>query len=483
MSDQRLGLFNAPSDILALVAQLLPAKEVATLWECGSRWLNYNFGELGAVTRLSFSVPQGRIGWPCLVFRYTKLERLSLSFFGEGTLLIVAPVIDPQWSKTIREIELRGAGCFNFWTTVDSAQCFPSLEKLVLIGIREDLTVAHLQSFPRSLASLDFMALNSCSYGAEYLPRMLVELKLYAQLRYDLKELPPTLETLSTGPWLLRPNQLADLPFGLTSLDFCTEKSEIPTIVALVPRQLTKLNITYSGGSYLLPTFPASDLPPCLEQLDIIGDIIVDLRQLPRTLTHFSVHGTMQLSAASDLAFLPPTLRTFSTSGFVALVKDGDTVAMLPRLLTTLCFLGSDYLRSSGFLTDATAKHLPPSLTHLTYAETDTALSGACFAALPRNLRHLQLSIATGVQDSHIGDLPPYLSVLLLSKCTGLGNDCVPLLPRMLTRFNASAQRFNSDCFVHLPPSLKSFETGQDALNQQFKLFLKLEKAGGPARK
>jgi len=173
---------------------------------------------------------------------------------------------------------------------------------------------------------------------------------------------------------------------------------------------------------------------------------------LPDSLTELELWAAFHISSDLPTLYLPTSLTSLVMK--VSLTKE-EHYQQMPRGLTSLELHHSH-------LPDFCAKHLPPSLTHLSMP-SENRLTDDGVSFLPDHLSILELDQNTLITDLGIPRLPKGLKVLSLASNQRLTDACVRLLPRTLLHIGLRA---NSN-FTYL--SLPDWPSDAVCLDLNFK--------------
>lgn len=467
MASFRSGLFNAHPDVLNEISYFISGNEIVLLWMTGCRRLLYSMSELGGVKRLVLSADKHLDSWPLIIPCFKRLEELSLNF---GYTTVVGGSMRDAcqfWPKSIRKLYLSMRQAESCWKTFKIAECFPNLEDLTLSG-----WTAFLGSYVSQMPNLTRLRLNqnttsSIDLIVQKLPPCLKHLELPSNPHVSsasLEILPRELRTLDISSCRLTSSEfelIGAMPM-LTSLTISLNDSGIrlTEILTKLPRMLRELNVKDGGEADM----NLLDLPPLLETLTVkaydsqLHGVVFS--QLPRTITSLSLSGaSIEVCEASDF---PPNLKHLDLASATFTLKN-SFFALLPRGLVTL-ELGGRAIKNE--VNDNCVPFLPPNL--ITLNAPSLNISGYAFAQLPRTLYYIGLGSEV-VHDEHIGDLPPFVLSLVLSKVTLLTDACARLMPRGIRSLSiSSGVAFTFACVPHLPPFIDNIDMGQTGVAEKY---------------
>jgi hypothetical protein len=261
----------------------------------------------------------------------------------------------------------------------------PNLTKLIM-SHADNLTDAGVADLPRLLEVLQMYGRNLTNGAVAHLPRTLKKLILSnidQWVEEPITNWPPALKILGLplSKSLIDGTCLKDLPPSVEELFLGQCPNLNGHIVKNLPRNIKFLNMAYSPQ---LPKETIQDLPRKLIEFYCSGfssQILdeADIRNLPRTLQRFELHGNSRITHVKEL---PLDLKVLILHGQAqltdALMKD------LPRGLEELDMGQSDQL------TDVGIKDLPRNLIRLKVSGC-SQLTKASLKDFPRNLIRLDL--------------------------------------------------------------------------------------------
>lgn len=397
-------------DVLGEITDLVEAADIAILWMCGSRTLNYKLGVGGGVRQFSHRTHALRMSWPTLVSSFHHLRTFRLVYIHVGECTKIANANFDTLPPTVECIE---TAFFDdvvklHALLVASPNRLPRLHTVILAGHTQQLQTELIRALPASLHTISFLASEACVKDS---------------IPLSLNDLPPGITHLSSYETCLT----------MGSDGAANEEA----------RQTSGLQ-TYSTGSDSGEWMRA--LPPHLRtlELEIMNDEHLDL--LPSTLTHLDVTdiGASRLFYAS----LPPTLTELRVDNHVngdALEIDAAIARVLPRTLTRLLGASIDPLA---------IPYLPPGMTEL-FVFTSTRWHVDLTCAIPTACTRLTISAMTVLS---MAKLPATL--LHLQVFASIPAEAMRLLPPSLISLcmAGSSNTETIDYFSLLPPRLEELD-------------------------
>ena len=443
-------LLSVPIEVLSCITGKLNSREIAKLWNCGSKQLHEAFGRRGGVKALMHNgdplyVPR----WPSLLCHLPNLSEMCII----DDKLVNGPHLIHATPK-LRTMTL----CFesalvSFLNAIaPNTPHFSNLESLCIedtsnLSVNE--TLCRLKTIS-SLTDLDLAILSYTGSILEFLPPKLLSLSFTANIISVIDfNVPRSLEkliiALASSP---KVGDLADLPSGLLSFCFASEDYTMTLDhIATLPRGLTRLEteLQFSDWKNLLAVIPPflqeyrlfgankhipkehfNLLPRSLTDTNILGNVTAEsVKQLPPNISYISINS----DAPSLLSNLPSKLKTLDRrletpleipedfNGRIALPCTLTRLTNFPVTILDYCTLPEGMLSisflSTDVLTAAHARLLPRSLTRLMISEFEP--EGLVY--LPRPLRFAYLGApgsTVGLTAVMIGNIPRSLKSLSL---------------------------------------------------------------------
>lgn len=318
---------------------------------------------------------------------------------------------------------------------------FPKyLEMLVLIEHRRNTTCKPLFHLPSTLTHLDITFKSSTITNS-----ILIEL---------LHTLPRTMNVLK---------------MEFIALCRCTLTADIMHAVPRTVKELSWIWTNFHSGIVLNLECIIAALPAHLSYLYLCthGEVAYAQTaplQFPSSLTDVTLCLKSILIQDNIWAWIATTPHLVRLWYLVPYLVENEAALHFPATLTTL-ELETIRKEESPELAALLISRLPCTLTKLHlrangYIETVT---GAMFAHLPRTLRHLKISKTyrlQEVEDVHIADLPRGLIELELdafAERIQLSQACMQHVPRALRSLRMSIAKWNEDCIPYLPRTLTRF--------------------------
>jgi hypothetical protein len=405
MKGEKLSFY--PTDIISIIVEHLDAYDLASLWICGDKRLNFILCE--TVKRFELVYPVKSKGeWPRLISHFPTLDTLIVSAPLELSLFEVSGVDLSLIPPTIRRLELRFANAFDSFVSVGKSRksppetCFsPQIKRF-----------GRLETWIATKATeWDYKNLG----GIEFLPRTLQTLYLDTCFRLSAKQvsyLPPSLTELQAS---LCEGVLEPVAFPLSLLSYVDRVAiDYRLIVESVPSTLTNLEIP--SASVPLKWASTCFVPPHLKSLKLSSlPNMKFLSLLPASLT--SLQASSPFHQRVEVAMLPRSLKFLSHLSLSGRLCDA------PRHLKYLDFSHGSSLEMP-----------PPGVLQSleTYIVQSVVAPISEFDFLPPCLTHLS---AFGIQMSEkviasISNLPnlEYLSLTSHGACTSLESLCLPRL-------------------------------------------------------
>lgn len=456
------------------------------LFLCGARVLSMKLFNEGA-SRLDFDWTHRRHRiWYPFVMKFRKLSSLSVAatyqrlfhrfelsrnFVTLKELSLTMPTPYPvERSQCLDNLPSNGKQPLNL------GEYCPVLEKLVLTGFTVGLpfivllppTLKHLQvtirsgsdiwlstaaleALPRGLTHLDLKP-NLTASQAIHLPRTLKWAKLQMTVEWDKLDLLPRTLTWLEAP-MLPPNThtLLNLPpFIKTVKDLNRIQIAMHIDPALViPDHVTHLSV----HRYFMHQF--AGLPSCLTHLDwesAAGISLAAIPPLPLTLTHLSISCLSDDCVSEHVQLLPRSLRSLSLVKFAPFSADWLKAAY-PAALTSLD-LTPHYKWENTYL-----ETLPQNLVNLRFLHVANMkkLNHVGVSYLPRTLTTLSIYGSFHIAGNCFVHLPPSLTSFNFERGPTVHDLNIRELPRSLTYLRIyDAAHLTNDCFVDLPRRLRS---------------------------
>ena len=536
---------NLPPEILDLI--LRDSHLAVTLWQCGNHGLNHRLSS--GITELSLHYfPYKQFAIPKMVLELPKLK--SLELYASEELLSEPKAwigIREQLPRTLESLTIDSIDSDQIFLDFDTVDreaykhgpirnhgyisiesILPKLQNLEFKRSKLPLERSLLLSLPPSLSSLTIDNGNFTLPFMSLLPPNIQYLGLIARLsNANVNEVQPTLDDLVNLP----PNLVIErmqthltseqmsrvqFPHGLRTVTLWLIESCPPSLIAQLPRTLTRLEIAASidwpssldlkrsGGDQLLlhaswppclqsltielkeceratlvriarhlkslhltlrtGTFFADELPPCLEELHLYADPLHTQCEgtFPTSLTRMRCSKMLAMQWCAPITTLIELSIFELTFDFVPL----DAYPQLCSNIITLELMGL-HIGSLG--------QLPRSLTCLTLRTllvpgTPTVPIQVEFTDLPSGLIRLMITTITnglltrtGRQPVYIGHFPngslPLLTHLRLPKHLKLHAESIKRLPHSLKSLETSIQGWTGVPPSHLaslPPNLVS---------------------------
>lgn len=469
------------------ISEYLTASDLAKLWICGNKRLQFALSEGGAARKFHLSPPQLlRLFWPSIACNFTKLASFQLSDLGctkemriEGDRLLQLPT-------TLNNLKLHFSGSYACLQGAMAMNplAFPNLVSLELVerANQPEVRLGDCKSkWPRSLISLWL------TFG-------------YSTI-WDLNELPPCLENLRG--WVSKiENPERGLPSTMRVLEVEATLDLLPAFVSFLPALNSLESVLLRSRStwesqLRLETI---ELPPSVKSAHLpIGTWSKSLLEsLPRNLerlysTSFgSGEPENERNLLDLMPYWPPMLKDATPLTPTPITKEilqrmpkhiellqamlsPETLPYVPHLITNVTVHGEMHLLLEE-LKMLGLKKIPTPLKTLAFhaaivpedeevGDSDSKNSdasadrvAALFAALPDTLTELNFNCPE-ISPQALLALPVHLTTLSAISSRALCRNAKDwaLLPRSLTslQMGASSDQILSNCSQLLPPTLE----------------------------
>ena len=403
----------------------------------------------------------GLDGFELMQRDFAENSPASLQSIVEPTIEAVADGFDVCWlPKSVLEVDWTP---FRSWTPAFARTMPPNLQTLRICNIDKDSYInTHtnwVADLPRTLTSFYYLKYDDDDSDfasfAHSLPPNLTELTIHCDEPSSFPFKLGDWSTISADHW---PLKLKSLELEGYSIELQDVRNLPPTLETLTLR----VEASASTNEQTKPILHLAVLPPKLTNLNLEWNdsvsICFETTNITLTRCSLSFEGRKEEYVTSEtLALFPPSLTSLICRriGFRNLVEptktlpdmllpnlkrlraDHATVDWLPfapRSLQTLCFnILTDVTKSPLLATGQLFKHLPPTLTHL-----DVNFSGRDRLSLPpQEFRHL-----------------PLLTYLRLGSNMEMPSSTLRLLPRTLRHLKINITKWNYNDLPDLPPHL-----------------------------
>jgi hypothetical protein len=415
--------------------------DIAYLWFCGSKQLNYKLKE-GGVRSFDISLKTWRpLVWPTLALSFNKLDSFGTSFAQNVSCRSLSN-ISLSFSSSLTKLHLH---CYNAYSTFLDAICpvsapattrLPNLQDLWIDGTGSSNTEPR-EPFSTLFPSLQTLTIAWCD-SDRFNQAAPMSSTHFALL------LTPTLTSLENH-WCLYISSGFDFnwPTGLTSLETKMLKDDgvgkFELFFPSLPSSLLHLKLHYSSTSTFSPVDTVwTLLPAYLLTLACRVDYVTPdhIRKLPRTLTE------LDLNSDCDLSELPPSITSMNCHRV-------DSPQSLPRGL-----LHCDWLLPASQI-----EHLPPKISSISFDIVGDDLIWPAHFHTNGTLKFIQ---SNGLTNTQLRALPSSVDSISFYDDPGPAGDLdVSLLPRNLTNLsgwaNDSFSLAEKDA-AELPRSLKTLQ-------------------------
>jgi hypothetical protein len=494
------NIVQLPPEVLVGITDLIIALNIARLWLCGSRSLNWKLGKAGGVQTFNFVADSHfpSIVWPRMMAEFDRLRSLRIEVPIKTNLRQnegIFPLLEPDIATLPRKLKilyLRFEHHLEFLvaTLKTDPKVFQHLEDLTLsespqidrlpqplelpsltsLNIIPTINLLKLSEIPPTLT---FLRAN-CKHlecDISYFPSRLTSLQLdLSNMPYELlQSLPESLQELSLlGEGCRSSNHLYDwssIPRGLSSLTVAMSTLNVESILALPP-SLKKLRVAgwKNNSSEVTVQFLQALPSGMIEISGIFSPLITDeiASLLPRN-SKLHIYEKVLWSA---IPLLPLGTRRLHLPD-----------VQVPNFVTKLPAIESINVPS---LTLEIASLLPITLTSLTIdKKTVKKEDGEIFKLLPRSITFIISMRDALFEDSSVWkDLPPRLKtmdVIPIAYGAGDGKHFVhcPVessswLPRSLVNMTiGDLDIIDAEWFSFLPPKLERLRVATRTLPDQ----------------
>jgi hypothetical protein len=412
------SLSTFPVEILEWIASVLPAWTVGRLFCTGDRVLAAKLANGVKSLRLDWPHPCW-CPWPSAFFRlFRHLESVS---WNSGIISFYCPEMNLNLlpsSLTSLDISTEDVYCLFRAKNWKLDTMFPRLTSLEMAGQR--LKAANLKNLPPTLTTLVVVAYSETLSKRDLfadLPRGLTTLEFWFKIKdyqEDGNELPPNLTSLTISELKSKFNWFKKIPHSVTKLDI---SAYAPLDWNYLPPALVELDLGYPSR---INSPALSQLPKSIHNLRIwIEDDLkdYDMAELPRSLTSFEDYGGKLTHEGLQLA--PPGLTDLSVDVYVThpdMISFFHPESVRIRLITNeenggnLIFLNPlplpTTLRSLTvhYMTDELCMILPSQLQQLEFSAGNLTAQGAKIFPTLKLLQRFTTTI-DAIQD----DVVPYL--------------------------------------------------------------------------
>jgi hypothetical protein len=385
-----------PSELISSISDLLEGEDVVRLYQCGERRLNILMER--SVKRFYVRYKNyTKVSWPASISRFSQLKHLEVKIVSNTRGIYIPKVDITSIPATVEYLNLSFVPSFNCLLK----HCPSALDRY--------------QGPP--LASL-LPNLKSLRYIKQYEPS---KDGSFDNARQLFEALPPTIQSITGLPLILKCHELAILPRTLT--DLCVNLSTLgpqmphfpPHLVSLVLHLPKLSSVTATGVNvwdhlpYTLqtlscmaemPTDNMGRLPPELTYLSVgLPQLTLEFAQrLPRHMRDLNVRTREKHVTVEILQALPRTLKKFDWN--LSRAHGWGETMVLEQLEEQLKALPTSLTEGPTLLVDCPPnfwKFLPPNLSLVPYrigmdiAPLDT--HSALLKDLPRSLTILDIAI------------------------------------------------------------------------------------------